>query len=179
MKELAAGLLVLIIGGLYVLSEGLNKYQPVQPVAQPTAQVASVPTPRVVPTFAPAREVGVSGDILAVAQSWLGVRYRWGGCTRQGIDCSCFVQNVLRVFGIEAPRTTKPQSVWGTAVSRDDLQLGDLVLFNDTCTGCGPNPTHVGLAIGGGMMIHAGDPVQIAAISSFGSKYAGARRPPW
>jgi cell wall-associated NlpC family hydrolase len=173
-------LVVFPLGLLVVFSDSLSTYQPVQPTPQVIVQ--ALPTPRVAPTTTPRLAPAVSapgGDVIEVARRWLGVRYQWGGCTMNGVDCSCMVQNVLRVLGISAPRTTKPQFAWGSPVDRGDLQAGDLVFFNDTCTGCGPNPTHVALSIGGEAVIHCGDPCQVATISSFGSKYAGARRPPW
>jgi cell wall-associated NlpC family hydrolase len=174
MKEALVVLICLPLVLLVVVNNSLQTYAP---VAQPTvtARVA-VPTPRVAATVVPQVHAVVSSSIIDAARQWLGTPYLWGGCTTRGIDCSCFVKNVLAQFGINAPRTTTAQVQWGTPVS--EPQLGDLVFFNNTCQNCGPNPTHVGLAIGGGLMIHAGDPVQVASIASFGSKYAGARRPP-
>jgi Cell wall-associated hydrolases (invasion-associated proteins) len=117
-----------------------------------------------------------SAEFIAALSSWMGVRYLWGGCSRSGIDCSCLVQNALRTIGIDAPRTTGTQVRWARPVARVELQPGDLIFFDNTCTGCGPNPTHVGVFIGNGQMIHAGDPVQIAAV--MWSNYASAGRVP-
>lgn len=148
--------------------------------AQPIVggQGVRVPEPRAAPGVPVPSSDATVATLIANAASWLGVPYLWGGCTRAGVDCSCLVQNVMRTVGVSAPRTTKPQFVWGTPVAREDVRAGDLVFFNDTCRDCGPNPTHVGLAIDNARMIHAGDPVQISTIASFGTKYAGARRPP-
>lgn len=168
MKELAVLLVVLIVGTLTVTNTQLADFQaPRVPTMVPTTPVV-LPMPR--PTLGPG-PVGV----LDVAMQWLGTPYLWGGCTRRGVDCSCFVQNVLATVGIHAPRTTVQQIAWATPLSREQLQVGDLVFFNNTCIACGPNPTHVGMYIGGGLMINAGDPVQIAP--AFNSNYAGAGRP--
>lgn len=84
-------------------------------------------------------------------RGWLGTRYRYGGTTRRGVDCSAFMQNVYReAFGIQLPRTTASQVGVGRAVSRSELQPGDLVLFR---TGRGRR--HVGVYLGGGRLAHA------------------------
>jgi cell wall-associated NlpC family hydrolase len=152
--------------------------------AQPQAQVrpvhaapagAILPAPTLVPlpmAASPTR----AADFIAALSRWIGTRYLWGGCSRAGIDCSCLVQNALRTIGIDAPRTTGTQVRWARPVSRVELQPGDLIFFDNTCTGCGPNPTHVGVFIGGGQMIHAGDPVQISSV--MWSNYASAGRVP-
>lgn len=130
-----------------------------------------------VPTIAPLTGIGLDRvtTMLANAMTWLGTPYHWGGCTRKGVDCSCFVMNVLATIGIQAPRVTTAQVRWVRPVTRAELQPGDLVFFNDTCSDCGPNPTHVGMFIGDGKMINAGDPVQIGP--AFTSHYAGGGRP--
>src|SRR5262249_49327791 len=105
-------------------------------------------------------------ELIAETMKWVNARvpYLWGGCTTHGVDCSCFVRNVLAVFGINAPRTTVQQIAWATPVRRDQLAVGDIVFFDNTCSDCGPNPTHEGLYIGGGLMVNAGDPVQVAPV---------------
>lgn len=61
---------------------------------------------------------------------WKGVRYRLGGSTKKGIDCSGFVQRTFREqFGLELPRSTYEQQEMGKSVSRSNLRTGDLVLF--------------------------------------------------
>jgi len=175
-----AGLLILMVVAVPIMlltsvNKQLDEYKP-QAVATQASRL-TLPPPKLVPTVTPSN-VPIVGGLLEIAERWLGVRYQWGGCTMKGVDCSCFVKNVLEAFGLRnVPRTTGPQSQWGSPVSRDALMVGDLVFFNDTCTGCGPNPTHVGMAIGGGMMVHCGDPCQVAPI--MWNKYANARRPPW
>jgi len=115
---------------------------------------------------------GYSSDaIVTYAASFQGVPYVWGGTSPSGFDCSGFVQYVYAHFGISIPRVTQDQFRFGTSVSASDLQPGDLVFF-------GSGPSHVGMYIGGGLMIHAprtGDVVKIVPLSSHGN-YVGARR---
>lgn len=155
---------------------------PIEVVAQPT------PTPDGSPLIAaPAPTVASSGlfpnpaAVIADAMRWVDARvpYYWGGCTTRGVDCSCFVHNVLLDFGINTPRVTVDQKRWATPVNRDQLEVGDIVFFDNTCRDCGPNPTHEGLYVGGGMMIEAGDPVQLAPVFTgyYGAHFAGAGRP--
>lgn len=132
-----------------------------------------------VPTPVPGTGGSWAAAAVAKAFTWLGVPYLWGGCSNRGIDCSCLVRNVLAAVGINAPRTTTEQIAWATPVPREQVQVGDLVFFDNTCTGCGGNPTHVGLYIGNGQMIDAGDPVQInpAFIGSYGNHNPRVGRP--
>ncbi len=77
--------------------------------------------------------------------SWRGVRHRYGGTSRRGVDCSAFVQLTFSdVFGIQIPRTTRKQSKLGKRVS--------LVFFKTGWLG-----RHVGVYVGGGTFIHASE----------------------
>lgn len=138
----------------------------------------ALPTPTVAPIAITPRSL--VAQVIAEAMTWLGVRYLWGGCSRTaGTDCSCFVQTAWAVVGVHLPRTTVPQMASLPPVPRDQIQPGDLVFFRQTCSQCGADPTHVGLAIGNGQMIEAGDPVQIASYTSgfYAAHYMGAGRP--
>ena len=116
-------------------------------------------------------------NILDTAESFLGLPYVWGGTTPAGFDCSGFVQYVYGQNGYSLTRTTYTQ--WdndGVFVSKEDLQPGDLVYF-----GSGGSPTHVGLYVGDGMMIHSpktGDVVKYSTIESgyYNDCYMGAKR---
>lgn len=137
-------------------------------VSQSPAQVQPQPGNPIVPV--PVPFASSTGDrvaiVLGAAMTWLGTPYLWGGCSRAGVDCSCYLQNILRTVGISAPRTTTTQIGWTRPISRAEIQAGDFLYFNNTCSGCGPNPTHVGMALGNGRMIHAGDPVHIESIDT-------------
>ena len=68
--------------------------------------------------------------ILSEAESYLGTPYRYGGMTRNGIDCSAFVLSVFgAAVGMNLPRVAASQATEGETVSRENLQKGDLVFF--------------------------------------------------
>lgn len=174
MREFLLLLIVAVFALPIVFNNQLQTFEPAMPVAtpQPTIGISiTIPTPGAF--------VGPPSNVIEAAMQWLGTPYLWGGCTRRGVDCSCFVQNALAVVGIKSPRTTTEQIKWATPVNRDQLQPTDLVFFNNTCTDCGANPTHVGLYLGNGLMIDAGDPVKIDPVFTgfYGARYAGAGRP--
>lgn len=110
-------------------------------------------------------------QIAAIAQRYLGVPYVYGGASPSGFDCSGLVQYVHNIVGISIPRVAVDQSKGGQAVSKANLQPGDLVFFG--------NPvTHVGIYIGNSQFIHApktGDVVKISSMSSR-TDYNCARR---
>lgn len=84
---------------------------------------------------------------------WAGTPYQLGGQSRQGIDCSGFVQKTfMDRFGIQLPRTTKEQANHGQKVHIHDIQTGDLVFFK---TGRGPNGYHVGIYVKEDKFLHA------------------------
>ena len=93
----------------------------------------------------------VKSRLMDQYASWKGVRYRLGGSTRKGIDCSAFVQRTFREqFGLELPRSTSEQQDSGKSISRSQLRTGDLVLFRAGSTG-----RHVGIYIGNDQFVHA------------------------
>ncbi|WP_345972441.1 C40 family peptidase [Sulfurimonas diazotrophicus] len=81
---------------------------------------------------------------------WHHVPYRYGGTGPRGIDCSAFVQQAYReLFGIRLPRTTRQQASCGSAVSRQQLQAGDLVFFRTS-----GRDRHVGIYLEAGKFMH-------------------------
>ncbi len=97
------------------------------------------------------RNLDVKSKLMDQYASWKGVRYRLGGDSRKGIDCSAFVQRTFREqFGMELPRSTYEQQESGTQVQRGKLRPGDLVLFRAGSTG-----RHVGIYIGNNQFVHA------------------------
>lgn len=117
--------------------------------------------------------------IVEYAKQYLGYKYISGGTSpSKGFDCSGFTQYVYKHFGITINRTSKDQIKNGVAVERANLQLGDLVIFNnDANTKIG----HVGIYVGDGNFIHASNPsdgVKITTLRSgyYNERYVGARR---
>lgn len=66
------------------------------------------------------------------AMDFLGVRYRGGGTTRDGMDCSGFVTTVLNIFDIKLPRSSHEMATVGEKVSKEDAKIGDLIFFKTT-----------------------------------------------
>lgn len=117
--------------------------------------------------------------LVDASMDYLGTKYRWGGKTPAGFDCSGFVQYLAKKhLGMDMPRVAADQAKFGTAVSRDQLQPGDLVFFNTS----GRRNSHVGIYIGDNQMVHAprtGARVRVEKLSSYWTKrYNGARRLP-
>lgn len=84
---------------------------------------------------------------------WRGTRYKLGGMTRKGIDCSGFTLVTFRdLFNRRLPRTTVLQAKMGRYVSKKSLRAGDLIFFK---TGRGPFGRHVGIYIKNGVFLHA------------------------
>lgn len=118
--------------------------------------------------------------IAEFAQKYIGVRYVYGGESPSGFDCSGLTQYVYGSFGISLERRASYQVRQGTAVSKSDLQTGDLVFFD---TDGGHNSiSHVGIYIGNSRFIHAesGGPrrVRISSLneSYYARNYMTARR---
>jgi cell wall-associated NlpC family hydrolase len=113
------------------------------------------------------------------AFSFLGTRYRFGGNSRSGLDCSSFVQHVFRELDINLPRTAREQFWTGEPVTSYDLQKGDLVFFRTYAS----FPSHVGIYLGENKMIHASSRDRKVVISTmntpyYRSRFIGAKRYP-
>jgi peptidoglycan DL-endopeptidase CwlO len=101
---------------------------------------------------------------ISYAEQQLGKPYQWGGTGPDAFDCSGLVMMAYRAAGIDIPRTSQQQWVWGPRISPSQVQPGDLVFFAGS-DGTTASPGHVGLVIGGGLMIEAyatGFPIRIA-----------------
>jgi len=69
--------------------------------------------------------------VISAARSYIGTRYKYGGETRTGMDCSGLMLTVFKSVNINLPRTSAKQSVFGKKVSLKELKCGDLVFFTD------------------------------------------------
>jgi peptidoglycan DL-endopeptidase CwlO len=102
--------------------------------------------------------------VIAYARQQLGKPYLWGGTGPDSFDCSGLVMMAYRAAAIDIPRTSQDQWAWGPRISASNVQPGDLVFFAGS-DGTPASPGHVGLVIGGGLMIEAyaaGFPIRIA-----------------
>ena len=110
---------------------------------------------------------------------YLGTPYKYGGTTKNGIDCSAFTQSVYRdVFNIKLERSARLQYTQGEIISKgDELKYGDLVFFN---TRKRVKPGHVGIYIGDNLFAHASSKkgVTISAMDYqyYSQRFMGARR---
>ena len=117
--------------------------------------------------------------ILMEIIRYLNTPYKWGGNSKNGIDCSAFTQTVYKnTLSIELLRSAKEQYTQGEEIDdRDDLQFGDLVFFN---TRRGVKPGHVGIYIGDDLFAHASSKkgVTISSLnhSYYHSRFMGGRR---
>ena len=121
-------------------------------------------------TFVPSPPPSQYGGVVGIAMQYLGAPYVWGASGPSSFDCSGLVAYVYAQVGVSLPHNAAAMYSYGTPVSYNDLQPGDLVFFS----GLG----HMGIYIGGGQFIHAphtGDVVKISNMSDHGS-YVGARR---
>lgn len=117
--------------------------------------------------------------VIELAKTKLGCPYSWGAEGPNSFDCSGFTYYVYKnALGLTLPRTSKAQSTYGTYVSKENLQPGDLVFFDSNY---GSNVNHVGIYIGNNEMIHSprsGDVVKIQKIDTnyYKKAYVTARR---
>lgn len=82
---------------------------------------------------------------------WWGTRYRYGGNSRKGIDCSAFSSRLFQqVYGIDLPRTAREQYRLCQSVSREEMKEGDLLFFNTR-----GGVSHVGVYLGDGYFVHS------------------------
>jgi len=110
------------------------------------------------------------GDVVSIAMEYLGTPYVWAGASPSGFDCSGFVQYVYKKLGVSLPHSSRMQYGYGTAVSRSNLQPGDLLFFYSPIH-------HVAIYIGDGRMIHAAGVGKGVRIDSVWTRnYTGARR---
>ncbi|HEY0208708.1 bifunctional murein DD-endopeptidase/murein LD-carboxypeptidase [Acerihabitans sp.] len=122
------------------------------------------------------RNVDVKTKIMDQYAVWKGVRYRLGGSSKRGIDCSAFVQQTFHEqFGLELPRSSSEQQGMGAKIQRAKLRPGDLVVFHAGSTG-----RHMGIYLGNDQFVHASTTsgVMISSLSEtyWNKRYREARR---
>ena len=104
--------------------------------------------------------------IYKEAQKYVGTPYVWGGSTpKTGFDCSGYVCWVYNQNGYNVGRTTA-EGLWQKSqpIREAEAKPGDLVFFEGTYDT--PGKSHVGIYLGNGMMLSAGDPIKYANIHS-------------
>lgn len=119
----------------------------------------------------------IGDKLVSLAKSKLGCRYVWGAVGPNQFDCSGLTSWCHKQVGISIPRTSLAQSKSGKAVSKSNLQPGDLLFWKTTSAEVG----HVGMYVGNGQFIHAPNkskPVKYDSLSNsyYSSRFVRARR---
>ncbi len=124
------------------------------------------------------KHIKKTNSVIKTAKKFLGTRYKFGGTSHRGIDCSGFTKTVFKKNNKKLPRTASKQAKVGKRVSRTNLKPGDLVFFKNTYK---KGVSHVGIYLGHDKFIHASSGAKKVTISSlskpyYKNHYAGARR---
>lgn len=92
----------------------------------------------------PLYNADIIDQLIATASENIGVRYRTGGTTKEGFDCSGLMCTTFGAFDIQLPRTSFEQSQYGVKVNNDEAQKGDLIFFK---TNGRSQINHVGMVV--------------------------------
>lgn len=68
-------------------------------------------------------------QLINSVSSKIGTRYKSGGTTDEGYDCSGLMYSIFTLYGINLPRSSIEQSKIGTVIQRENVQKGDLIFF--------------------------------------------------
>lgn len=138
----------------------------------------SVAPVRILPRSAiPSRGEQWASAVQRMGLRVLGVRYRWGGVTPRGFDCSGFIYYLMNSVGVRLPRTTYAMFATGRPVARGDLRVGDVVFFQTVS----PGPSHAGIYVGNNLFMHSSSGIGRVSLTSldyryYKARYLGARR---
>ena len=121
-------------------------------------------------------ELVTNTSLIGFIDDWWGTKYKYGGTTKRGIDCSSFTGLLMgSVFGFALPRTAKEQYSVCSKLSKDDMLEGDLVFFNTR-----GGVSHVGVYLGDGYFVHssssAGVTINSLNESYYSRKFIGGGR---
>lgn len=112
-------------------------------------------------------EDGDNAKLYETVNSWLGVPYKYGGTTREGIDCSAFVGLVYReVYGVTLHRTANDMLSDVLLIGRTQLHEGDLLFF----TNSKGKVSHVGIYLKDNLFAHSSTSNGVS-VSSLESNY--------
>ncbi len=108
--------------------------------------------------------VGQTKDLSTFINEWMGIRYRLGGSTKKGIDCSQFTKKLYgEVYGVKLGNNCQQQWNQTKRVERDSLMVGDILFFRSKLS---PSGWHCGLYLGDGNFVHAANRAEGVKISS-------------
>ena len=107
---------------------------------------------------------GQTKELSTFVNEWMGVRYRLGGSTKKGIDCSQFTKKLYgEVYGVKLGNNCQQQWNQTKRVKRDSLIVGDILFFRSRLS---PSGWHCGLYLGDGNFVHAANRAEGVKISS-------------
>lgn len=115
--------------------------------------------------------------MIQEAFKYVGGKYVYGGNSlTTGVDCSGYVQQISKIYGITTPRTSSSQYSSSKKVAYDDLQPGDLVFFSSSSSSS--KVTHVAFYVGringqDDMIVHAANSKAGIILSSMCSNVVG------
>lgn len=110
----------------------------------------------------------LENELLKSFEYWKGTKYRWGGDSHKGIDCSALTRRVYReVFNYELPRVAIAQANHGRKIKTSELEPGDILFFRPE-----NRVNHTAVYLGNNLFINASSSKGVI-ISSLESKYWG------
>ncbi|MNB97719.1 Murein DD-endopeptidase MepS/Murein LD-carboxypeptidase precursor [compost metagenome] len=103
-----------------------------------------------------AATVSKGQSVVNFGKNYMGTPYKFGASTSttKVFDCSSFMKHIFKKYNVSLPRTAAAQSKVGTAVSKANLRVGDLVFFSSGSRATGKNVTHVAVYAGNGKILH-------------------------
>jgi lipoprotein Spr len=145
--------LFIFIAALSIVSCSIKKLPPSKPSSTYGQQTVSDLSKQFGIRLTPANNI----RLYDACSNWIGVKYRYGGNSKNGVDCSGFVSAIYKqVYNIGLERTTINMLRKNCIpTKRNDLREGDLVFFKTTGAGNRKTPTHVGIYLKNGRFIHA------------------------
>lgn len=112
------------------------------------------------------QHISIRTKIIEEALKYLGVRYVYGGESKNGVDCSGLVRSVYKAIGLLLPQNSSEQYKNGIEIRESDAMPGDLVFFKR-----GSHIGHVGIYLGNDLFVHASYTLKRVVISSLSEKY--------
>lgn len=128
-------------------------------------------------TEAAANQLSIQEKVINEGKKYIGTKYRFGGTTPSGFDCSGFVGYTFnKATGKKLPRVTTQLYKTGIDVDKNQLQIGDLVFFTTYKKGA----SHTGIYVGNNKFIHSstskGVTIDSLSNSYWKPRYLGAKR---
>ncbi|MGM0612418.1 MAG: C40 family peptidase [Bacteroidota bacterium] len=135
---------------LILITSGCNLFR--RAPSEPETKTSSVNYDRYSKAFGYELSGNENPELIKTVDSWLGVPYKYGGCSKHGTDCSCLIRNIYKdVYGIELPRRSEDIGNKAKKINKKKATAGDLFFFEIS----GDKVSHIGLHISQGYFVHA------------------------